>query len=234
MHSLPILGINDPFSATTHLAGAVVGSFLLRRLVRRGAHSSWVSWSLWVFAVSAIFLLTCSGLYHGLPRGTDARSVLQRLDHAGIFLLIAGSFTASHGLFFRGAWLWSMNALIWASGVVGVTLKVVFFDEISEALGLWLYVGMGWFGAVAMTKLTILGAWRAAGCLALGGVVYTAGALGEFYAERTLRLLPGVVGAHELFHLAVLGGLGIHWKTFHDAAGEARSLSHATAAGSGR
>ena len=229
MHSLPILGISDPFSATTHLAGAFIGALSLRGLVERGAHSRWQYRSLWVFAASAIFLLTCSSLYHALPRGSDARMVLQRFDHAGIFLLIAGSFTASHGLFLRGAWRSAMTALIWVIGLSGLTLKVVFFEDISESTGLWLYVGMGWLGVVAMAKLTLSGVWRPAGQLALGGVVYTVGALGEFYGGADLHVLPGIVGSHELFRLAVLGGLGIHWKGFYDAAGNTASFLSAGA-----
>lgn len=218
MTAFPLLGLSDPFSSMTHLFGALGCVGLARPLIRRATRVSGGGHYVGVFAATAVFLLTMSGCFHGLPHGSPARDILQRLDHAGIFILIAGTFTAGHGLFFRGFWRWGMIALIWTVGIAGLVAKLVYFDDISEGVGLGLYLSMGWLGAVAMVKLVLDRDLRAAGYLFAGGLVYTLGAVGEFFGGESLTLVPGVIGAHELFHVAVLGGLAVHWRLFHSSA----------------
>ncbi len=191
---------------------------MARPLVRRAPRGAGTRLSLWGFAASAVFLLTMSGVFHLLPRGSVERAVFQRLDHAGIFILIAGTVTAGHSLFFRGVWRWGMIVAIWILGISGLVAKVVFFRQISEGVGLVLYLAMGWLGAIAMLKLAFERGWYAAAHLFAGGLVYTAGAVGEFVEGDRLTVIPGVLGAHELFHLAVLAALAIHWRLFHQAA----------------
>lgn len=213
----PFINIAEPVSTLTHFAGALVGLAWARKLTRRGHDHERLC--LWVFVLSAICLLTLSGGYHFFPRGSASRDVMQRFDHAGIFALIAGTFTAGHGIFFRGFWRSGVIALLWVLGLSGIFLKLVLFDQISEGTGLVLYLGMGWLGLALMTKLVLMGRWRSALYMLLGGVAYTTGALADHFMGPEWSLLPGVVGAHELFHLAVLGGIGIHWRLFHLVAG---------------
>jgi channel protein (hemolysin III family) len=207
---VPICGICEPFSSLSHLAGAGLFAVLAPALIRRGRGCRYRVTALSVFALSCALLLAVSGVYHLLAFETPARLVLQRLDHAAIFVLIAGTFTAAHAILFRGVWRWGMIALIWLLAGAGVVLKLAFFERVSEAVGLAFYLGMGWIGLVSGYRV-----WRLYGGLLMrpllgGGVAYTVGALLEFC--RWPELAPGLLGPHELFHLCVLIGVACHWE----------------------
>jgi channel protein (hemolysin III family) len=208
--SYPIPGFTQPVSSLTHLLGAAVFAVLAVPLLRRArGHGGRVA-ALGVFAFACVFLLAISGVYHLLALGSAGRAVVERLDHGAIFVLIAGSFTPVHGILFRGLGRWGPLLLVWAAAVTGITLKTIFFTGFPEWLGLTLYLGLGWLGAATMLVL-----WRRYGPgfvrpLVWGGLAYTAGAVLEFL--RWPVLVPGVVGPHDLFHLAVLAGIGCHWR----------------------
>lgn len=166
--------------------------------------------ALGVYAGSVVLLFAMSGVYHLLPHDTAGRAVLQRLDHASIFVLIAGTFTAVHGILFRGWLRWGVITFVWVVTATAIPLKTVFFTEMPEALGLALYLSFPWIGFVSAYQL-----WRRRGAdyvapLVLGGVAYTAGAVLEF--QRSPNPWPGVVHAHELFHFAVIVGAVLHWR----------------------
>jgi channel protein (hemolysin III family) len=205
-----IPGFSDPVSSLTHLLGAAVFACLTPFLIVKGRGNPWRIASLAVFAFSTVLLLSLSGTYHLLSPGTAGRAVLQRLDHGAIFILIAGTFTPLHVILFRGVGRWPPLLVLWAAAAVGVTLKSVFFDDLAEWLGLVLYLGMGWLGAISATAI-----WRRHGArfllpLLLGGAAYTAGAVFEFL--RWPVAVAGVVGPHELFHVMVLLGAAFHWR----------------------
>src|SRR6478672_10312211 len=102
IETYPIPGFSDPFSSLTHLLGAGAFACLTPLLILKGRGDPWRVASLGVFAFSTVFLLAMSGTYHLLSPGTPGRAVLQRLDHAAIFVLIAGTFTPFHCILFRG------------------------------------------------------------------------------------------------------------------------------------
>ena len=216
---LDFLGFADPVSSLTHLVGAVVALGAGGSLVRRGMrarenphterHALRVV-SLIVFVASAVLLLSMSGVYHLLGREAPARAVLQRMDHAAIFVLIAGTATPVHAIMFRRMWRWGMLALLWTLAIAGVTLKSIYFNAMPQALGVVLYVAMGWLAGVCMVVLIARHGFRFVLPLFVGGIVYSAGAMLELLNPPPL--IAGVVRSHELFHLAVLGGLVLHWK----------------------
>lgn len=214
---LAVVTIADPFSSLTHLVGALVFAALAPALLRRSGAAPSARVCLAVFAASAVLLLTASGAYHLAPRGTAWRDMLQRLDHAAIFLLIAGTCSCGHGLFFHGFWRWGMVTIFWVVGVAGLAIKLLFFEAISEGIGLAIYLGLGWLGLLTIGKLALAGRYQASAGLAAGSVVYTAGALAEFYGHEALSFLPSAVSPHDLFHIAVLGGIGVHWRLFQGA-----------------
>jgi channel protein (hemolysin III family) len=166
--------------------------------------------ALGTFVLSGVFLLAMSGVYHLLSLGGTGHRVLQRLDHAAIFTLIAGSFTPVHWILFRGFGRWGVLLLIWALAATGITLKVIFFEDIPEWLGLALYLGLGWIGLASGITL-----WRRYGAdlvipLVYSGLSYTVGGVLEFL--RLPVVIPGVLGPHELLHLGVLAGIGFHFR----------------------
>jgi channel protein (hemolysin III family) len=206
---LSIVGVSDPVSSLSHLGGAVVFAVLSIVLLRRGRGARGRMIALSVFAFSCVLLLSLSGVYHLLAPGTAGREVLKRLDHAAIFLLIAGSFTPVHIILFRGFWRWGMLAGIWGAAIAGLVLKTVFFSTMPEWLGLAMYLALGWLGVISALALARRHGFRFIQPVLWGALSYTAGALIEFL--RWPVLLAGIVGPHEIFHLAVLAGISCHW-----------------------
>ena len=204
-----IVGFSDPVSSLSHLSGALVFALLSVVLLRRGRGNAARMVSLCVFAFSCVLLLSLSGVYHLLSPGTAGREVLKRLDHAAIFVLIAGSFTPVHVILFRGGWRWGMLAGIWAAAIAGLVLKTVYFDTMPEWLGMLMYLGLGWMGVISALHLARRYDLRYIQLLLWAALAYTAGAVIEFL--RWPVLLPGIVEPHEIFHLAVLAGISCIW-----------------------
>jgi len=203
-------GFAEPVSSWTHLGAAGVALILGVPLVRRG-RGRIARTALSVFVFSAIFLLSMSGVYHLLDHGGAGREVLRRLDHAGIWVLIAGTFTAMHVLAFRGWGMrWGVLLGVWTVAITGLVLKTIFFHELPEWVGLLFYLGLGWVGALTARGLRRAACDDARRLLIWGGVAYSVGAIVQAVGWPTV--VPGVVGPHELFHLAVLAGLGFHWR----------------------
>ena len=206
---LSIPGFSDPVSSLTHLTAAVVFAILGPFLVARGSGGALRAISLAVFAFSCVLLLSLSGVYHLLTPETAARGVLLRLDHAAIFVLIAGSFTPVHAILLRDRWHWHLLAWIWGAAIVGLTLKTVYFDSVPQWLGLMMYLGLGWLGVISSIALARRFGVRFVLPLVWGALAYTFGAVAEFLGWPVL--IPGVVGPHEIFHLAVVAGISFHW-----------------------
>src|SRR5262245_22490613 len=112
LHHLP--SFREPFSALSHLLGAALGATPL--------HIGFLV----LYAFSCVLLFALSGVYHQMVRGGTAHRVMERLDHASLFVLIAGTLTAIHDLQFTGPLRWGSIVLVWA--VAGITLKTVFFS----------------------------------------------------------------------------------------------------------
>jgi channel protein (hemolysin III family) len=206
----PVPGFSDPVSSLTHLLGAGAFGVLGLVLIRRGRGDLGRIAVLGVFSVSCVLLLSLSGTYHLLSPNTTARSVLRRLDHGAIFALIAGTFTPVLGILFTGPARWGMLLVIWSLAATGISLKTIFFSAVPEWVSVTLFIAMGWTGIVPTVVL-----WRRYGTsfvrpLVAGAGFYTLGAVLEFAGWPTL--LAGVVGPHEVFHLAVLAGMACHWR----------------------
>jgi channel protein (hemolysin III family) len=208
LYHLP--GFHEPFSAISHLLGAVLFCVLGLVLLQRGRGNSARLVFLGIFAGSCVLLFSMSGVYHMMVRGGTARQIMERLDHGAIFILIAGTFTPTHGLLFRGWLRWGPLLLIWAAALTGITLKTIFFDDLAEWLGLSFYLTLGWFGAVSAVLLARRYGFGFLRPLLFGGLAYTIGGVMEFFGW--LVVIPRVVHAHELFHLAVLLGAFFHWR----------------------
>lgn len=209
MNTTSIPGFSDPFSSISHLLGALVCLVYGYKLVRLADGRRERVIAVRVFVYSAVFLLTMSGVFHLLEHDTPGRAVLQRLDHAGIFALIAGTFTPVHTILFKGFWRWGFLLLIWTLAILGITLKSIFFNDMAEWLGLVFYLGLGWL-AIASAYLTHrLHGFNTIKPLLYGGLAYTVGAGLEF--TQYPIIIAGVIGPHELFHIAVLAGIAWHW-----------------------
>ena len=150
-----------------------------------------------------------SGTFHLLPYHTTERDVLQVLDHAAIWLLIAGTFIPIHTLMFRGPKRWGVLLLVWMITIPGVIFTTIFFATMPEWLSLSFYLGLGWMGIItAYFVITHYGKHESR-FLVYGGIAYTIGAVMEF--ARWPVLIPGIFEPHDIFHFFVILGAGLHW-----------------------
>ncbi len=204
-----IPGFSEPFSSMSHLFASGIMLILGVLLIwnNRDSRRHIITYSIFIFC--SVFLLSMSGVFHLLEPHSTGRHVLQRLDHAGIFLLIAGTFTPIHGILFKGWGRWAMLLPIWTIAITGLTLKTIFFSGFPEWFGLVLYLGLGWLGVVSAVLLNRRYGFQFIKPLIYGAIAYSTGAVMEFL--RTPIIIPGVIGPHELFHIAVLFGLGFHF-----------------------
>ena len=181
------------------LAAIAVTPVLIVKAVQLGNTGLVVGSSL--FGACLILLYLASTLYHALPRG-KAKEVFQILEHAAIFLLIAGSYSPFTLGILPAVWGWSLFGTIWGLALGGVVLKAV-TREASPVLSAILYLTMGWLIALALGPLsqTMTGAGIA--WLVAGGLAYTLGV--PFFAlDARLRY------SHFIWHLFVLTGSGCH------------------------
>ncbi len=211
-----IAGFSEPFAALSHLIGALAFAGLGWALLRRshGSAGRVALFAVWVF--TSVFLLSMSGVYHMLPLDGAGRAVLGRLDQAAIFALIAGTHTPVQGLFFRGRARWLPLVGMWLAAVTGIVLFSVFYERMPAGLGTAAYLLLGWIAGVAGLVVWRRFGTRQLGLLIGGGVTYSLGA--AVLALDGLVVIPGVIGAHELWHIAVLAAMTMHWRFMFDNA----------------
>jgi channel protein, hemolysin III family len=202
----------EPVNAWTHWAGAVAGALLLWPLLAWAGTHGVARWPFVVFDLSLVALYAASASYHSFSPGGNGALWLRKLDHAAIFLLIAGTYTPVAFLGLAEPQRSRVLALIWGIALLGIGLKL-FTLKVPRWLSTALYVGMGWLAVGFLPQLSRQLPHAAIVWLALGGVLYTLGAFG--YATkrpRTPRRLGGLGtwGFHELWHLFVLGGSAAH------------------------
>jgi len=220
-YSIP--GFTEPVNCFTHLMGAGVFAVLTVFLLRRGRGNRRRVLLLSVFAFSCVLVLSVSGAYHLLAFGSTARDVMRRLDHAAIFTLIAGTFTPTHGILFTGRSRWLPLLLVWSAAIAGIVLSSIFLNEIPRWLALAVYLGLGWTGVFSAGMVCRRYGLVFIRPLMIGAVAYTVGALIEGFGWPSP--IPGVIGPHELFHVAVLIGAAAHWRFVLQFAGGTESLS---------
>lgn len=206
---ISITGFSDPFSSLSHLLGAGVFAVLSVFMLRRGRGDPWRVASLGLFSLGAVTLLTISGVNHLIERAGPTHLVLQRLDHAAIFALIACSFTPIHMILFHGWGRWGTLLIIWAIAILGITLKSIYFDSISANFGTAMYIGMGWIGLGSWFSIVRRYGFDFAQPIMWGGIAYTVGAILD--SLHWPVVINGVIQWHEVFHVAVLMGLACHW-----------------------
>ena len=205
----PCLGLREPFSSLTHLIGAAVFAGLSYQLVQRGRGNAIRVASLFVLAVSSVMLLLASGIYHIFWPG-PMRELFLRIDVAGVFLLIAGSMTPVHAILFSGLARWIPLALIWIVATSGIVWRTLYCDTTPGPAGIAFFLLFGWGSVVTSVVLWHRFGWKFILPAVLAGLSYTFGAIG-LVLHRPI-LVPGIIGPHEIWHLAVLTGLGLHWR----------------------
>ncbi len=162
--------------------------------------------SIYAFSLSA--LLGTSALYHRVTWQPGARRWMRRLDHTMIFVFIAGTYTPFALLVMEGALADVILVVVWASAVGGAILNLLWWDA-PKPVTAAVYLGTGWAALAAMPQLWEKIGPVAVGMLAMGGALYTAGAI--IYARRSPDPNPEVFGYHEIFHLLVIIAAAIQY-----------------------
>jgi hemolysin III len=156
----------------------------------------------WIYAGSLALMFGCSALYHRVPwRSTSVRAWMRRLDHSGIFLLIAGTYTPFALLVFDGPLATLLLVLVWVGAAAGIVLNLAWIDA-PRWLIAGVYLGLGWLGVLALPQLFSGAGIAWATLVIVGGALYTVGAVA--YATQWPNPAPGVFGFHEVFHLLVI------------------------------
>ncbi len=190
-----------------HLAGFVVSLPAAPALLWI-ADSVTAAIGLLIYGLSLMALFGTSAAYHLLARSDRAQQIMRRLDHSMIFVQIAGTYTPVCLLALPTRWGYPILALIWASAIVGIGVKLLAgarLLRISNAL----YIIMGW---IALGALPVILAHLTTGefvLLVIGGVMYTVGAL--LFAFRLPALKPTVFGYHEVWHVFTMAAAVAHF-----------------------
>ena len=185
-----------------HVVGltlALVGGIVLLTLaVLSGRISQLVGVS--IYAVGILAMLAFSTAYNMAPARLQPK--LERLDHAGIFLMIAGSYTPFTTQSLTGAWAWGMTAAVWGVAGIGAASKL-FLPHVPRKFSVALYLALGWLVVVALKPMVDAVAWYALLLLVAGGVLYSTGVI--FYVNKRLKF------ARAIWHGHVVAAAAAHW-----------------------
>ena len=198
----------EPFSSWSHglwLMMSLPATFILWR--RCGGDRS-KQFSLMVFGLSLAECYLGSTFYHGVRVSKDRIDLFERLDHVGIHLLIAGSYTPIAWNLLRGRWRWGTLAAVWGTTLLasGLLLANV---RLHGGLATCEYLAFGWGALFCYVEIARTQPARSLRPLVIGGVLYSVGAL--LNVLKWPVIWPGVVGSHEVFHLWVMAGSFAHY-----------------------
>lgn len=204
--------IKDPGSAITHFIGMLMAIFVAIPLLIKAAHEPGHIYvvSLAIYAASLILLYAASTTYHTFDKSEKINTILKKIDHMMIFVLIAGSYTPICLLVLDKKTGIPLLALVWGIAIAGILIKA-FWVYCPKWVSSVLYIGMGWTCVLAFTQILNSLSPAAFGWLLAGGIIYTVG--GIIYALK-LPLFNNKhknFGSHEIFHLFVMGGSACHF-----------------------
>jgi len=185
-----------------HIVGltlALIGGVVLLSLAVM-AHSISAVVGVSIYAAGLLAMLAFSTAYNFASH--RYRPALRRLDHAGIFLMIAGSYTpfTVHNL--TGGWAWGMTAAVWSLAAVGALGKLCFIN-LDRRISVGIYLALGWLVVVALKPMIDSVAWYALLLLLAGGLVYSSGVI--FYVNKRLKF------ARAIWHGHVVAAAAAHW-----------------------
>lgn len=201
----------DPINSLTHLIGAilsVIGTiFMFWLIIAENNVTPLTLISVFAFGIGLISLYTTSFAYHACLGSPEQIMHLKKLDHAMIFILIAGTYTPFCLLELSGTMRIVMMSAIWGIALVGIILKVAWIN-MPRWLGTGLYIFLGWFALFAVVPLYKALPLPGFILLVLGGVMYTIG--GVIYALKKPNFSKEF-GFHEFFHIFVILGSLCHY-----------------------
>lgn len=195
--------LEEVLNSVTHGVGLALSAVGMLVLVALASHygSMWHVVSCAIYGTSLILLYAASMLYHA-SRGAKVRKVLRALDHASIYVLIAGTYTPLVLVNMRGGWGWTLFGLVWGFAIAGIVFKAFFAGRFTVVSTL-LYLGMGWLVVIAINPLLRSVPDLGLFFLLLGGVAYSFGCFFYLRDAKPFR--------HVVWHLFVLAGSVFHY-----------------------
>lgn len=203
MHTL----FREPLNSLTHLFGIILSAVaMVVMLVKTDTLTATIS--VIIFGVSLILLYSASTIYHGIKASPTVISWLRKVDHAMIFVLIAGTYTPFCLIPLRDSIGIPLLIAIWTIALSGIAFKLIWF-HCPRIISTLLYIGMGWIIVFVVQPLAEHIETAGLVYLVLGGVIYTLG--GVIYAIKPKFLEFKHLGFHEIFHLFILAGSLCHF-----------------------
>ncbi|MGL5348171.1 MAG: PAQR family membrane homeostasis protein TrhA [Peptostreptococcaceae bacterium] len=203
--------LREPINGFTHLIGALLSFIGLLALVIKTTitnPSAVAITAVIIFGLSMILLYSASATYHLVVSSDKVISFLRRLDHAMIFILIAGSYTPFCLIALNGSIGWVLFSLITLIAITGVSFKLIWFN-CPRWISTIIYVGMGWIAIFLIVPLYKALSLNGLLLLVLGGIFYTIGAV--IYATKPKFLKFKNFGFHEIFHIFIMLGTLTHF-----------------------
>jgi hemolysin III len=193
----------ETLNAWTHGLGALLSLVGLAVLVFMASlyGDAWHIVSCGIYGVTLVLLFSSSTLYHSC-RSERGKHIFRIIDHASIYLLIAGTYTPFVLVNLRGKWGWSLFGVVWGLALAGIVFQIFFVSRF-RVLQTLIYLAMGWLGVIAIKPLLTRVPLPGLIWLLAGGLSYTAGAL--FYLWKRLPF------HHAVWHIFVLAGSVCHY-----------------------
>jgi hemolysin III len=168
--------VEEVLNSTIHGIGAIAGiiGLIFGLIHMTTSENNILLIGFIIYGICLILLMSMSSLYHAL-KFTKAKSVFQKLDHSGILLLIAGSYTPFIIYLFEGWQMYTMLAFVWSIAVFGIGMKTA-MPNLAKKVGVGLYIGFGWLALLLLPRFGQLGG-SVTTLLVLGGLFYTVGAM---------------------------------------------------------
>jgi hemolysin III len=200
--------LREPVSGLTHLGAAVVAAIGCVGLLILGRGNVYKEISLLVYGTSLVLMFCASAAYHLVKAEPRVVLVLRKLDHAAIYLLIAGTYTPICLHYFNGFWRWGLLGIIWGLALLGIVIKF-FMINAPRWLTTLIYLIMGWMAILGTREMLASLPVGALLWLLFGGVFFTSGAI--IYMLKRPDFYPGIFGFHELWHIFVILGCLSHF-----------------------
>lgn len=204
--------IKDPGSAITHFIAMLMAIFAAVPLLIKAAQEPERIYiiSITIYALSLILLYAASTTYHTFDKSPKINTLLKKIDHMMISVLIAGSYTPICLLVLPRKIGLILLTIVWSFAIAGILIKA-FWVYCPKWVSSVLYIGMGWTCVLAFTQILNSMSTAAFYWLLAGGVIYTAG--GVIYALKLpiFNNRHKYFGSHEIFHLFVMGGSMCHF-----------------------
>jgi hemolysin III len=161
-----------------------------------------------VFAASVALTFGVSALYHRITWTPARRRLMRRLDHAAVYLLIAGTYTPFGLLVLSGTWQTTVLGIVWIGAGLAIVQQIVWADA-PKWLAAVIAVALGWVGVAAFPQIVDRLGLLGTALISLGGLLYTAGAL--VYVRQRPNPVPHVFGYHEVFHALTVLAVASHY-----------------------